>query len=178
MRILINYIDLVCSDFVIGQVEDGTNLQVDLGPLLEPNPVMFSFDTTGWKVFFTILFAFLVGAVVFQMKRYYKNAYRRSAIKRLFALEHQFTIAQNREFVNACNLLLKQLAISVYGRFNVGTLTGRDWVMFLDDKSEKTDFSGLDVLFYRTAVTNEPILTAQRKSIAIETKKWILTHAR
>ena len=178
MRMLINYIDLVCSNFVAGQVEEGTKLQVELGPLLEPNPVVFSFDTTGWKVFFAMLLVLTMGFVVFQMKRYYKNAYRRSAINRLLVLENKFTMLQNQEFVNACNMLLKQLAISVYGRFNVGTLYGRKWAVFLDNKSDKTDFTSLDVLFYRAAVTNDPILTAQRKAIAIETKKWILTHAR
>lgn len=177
MKYLLLHTVLKAVNVGVYQGDKSINAEVEMGPLHEPNAVLFSFDTLGWKVVFMLLFCLLLWRAGVLLWRFNKNAYRRSALKKLVLLEAQFVAPQNREFVNATNILLKQMAIAVYGRAEVANLIGKDWVNFLDSKSTATNFRDLGKLFYRASLTQEEVLNEHRDTLLIQTKKWIETHA-
>ena len=64
---------------------------VEMAPLYEPDRIQFSFDTLGWKVFGCVLLCMLLLVVIVQATKYYKNTYRREAIKKLVDIDKQCT---------------------------------------------------------------------------------------
>ena len=57
--------------------------QSDPGPLIEPDPIRFSFDTPGWYLLGGIIFILSCLLLIRVIKNYRKNAYRRDAIEKL-----------------------------------------------------------------------------------------------
>ena len=68
----------------------------ELGNILEPDPLTFTFETIGWKILALLLF---IGAIVVlyrQLKLYRKNTYRREAIKKMQVIETENASSQSK----------------------------------------------------------------------------------
>lgn len=146
-----------------------------LGNILEPDPIAFTFETIGWKVLAVSLF---IGAIVVlyrQLKLYRKNTYRREAIKKMQVIETENASSQSK--LNHLNIILKQVAISAFGREQVAALYGDAWFSFLDSKHKNSDFAKYANTFKNAQYSDEEVDNDTLDLISGITKKWINQHA-
>lgn len=148
---------------------------IDIGPILEPDPVLFSFETVGWLILVVLLLIVFLIVLVKQFKLYKKNTYRREAIKRLIVIQSED--AQNHFQINQLNILLKQVAINTFGREKVATLYGKEWFEFLESTSKNTKFTSYLAVFSNAIYESKDANEKDFNTIIQLTKTWIKTHA-
>lgn len=147
----------------------------DIGEILEPENVSFSFDTIGWKYLFALFFFTIITSSILFIKNYIKNTYRRKALKELNKLKA--TKQTNSAIVNNANLLLKKITIQIYGRNETANLYGKEWVIFLDSKTKNIDNRNIEKIFSKASYMSEELNLEERNTVVAFTKKWIETHA-
>lgn len=143
----------------------------ELGNIYEPPPVSFTFETIGWAVLGALLMIGLLVGIFFLIRHYQQNRYRRIALAALEKLE----LDQNsfpQVFV-----ILKRVAIQVFGREKVGALVGSAWLNFLDQTGKNIALQRYEKeiqdLIYKDQLPDNQV----QKSILSEAQKWIRTHA-
>src|SRR5690606_17210056 len=109
------------------------NLNLELGDIIEPNPIVFSFNTMGWKVVFALLTFLLVYILYRIYLAYKKRQYLRDAVINIQKLNSE-TNSSSIQFINAVLFILKDTAMKSFGRREVAALHGKGWLEFLDDK--------------------------------------------
>ena len=148
----------------------------DLGPLYEPAPVPFHFETPGWYVLGGTLLLIMLVLLVKWIKNYLHNAYRRSAIDLIRTIEQQFVQQSEIDCFTEVFVILKQVAITTYGRNTVANLHGSAWLEFLDSKIKHPVFAPLNVeinnILYRNHLENKE----EAKTLFELSKKWIKHH--
>lgn len=158
--------------FLSLQKED---LAKNLGPLLEPDPVVFSLDTIGWKISVLLLTIISVSLSVYRLIEYKKNKYRRKAIGDLMG---KVSVLENENLIVYANSILKRMAIEVYGRKQVANLYGRSWTQYLDSKTKEVAFDKYYMTIQNATHNLEVVNNIDCNHIITLTKKWIQTHAR
>lgn len=105
-----------------------------LGQLIEPDTIQYSFTSPGWYAIYSLLVLCILVIAAVKYRNYLKNAYRREAV------EEVKNIAQHKKetAVLEINLLLKRMAIQLFGRKKVAALHGNEWFNFLTQTSAKT----------------------------------------
>lgn len=89
----------------------------------EPAPIPFRPETAGWTVIAVLIVGALLAAVVLAVRRWWRNAYRREALAALAAAgEDAARIAA----------VVRRTALVAYGRPQVASLAGEEWLAFLD----------------------------------------------
>lgn len=140
----------------------------DIGSLYEPVPITFSFDAPGWKY----LLCFSIIAFLFiafrQFRTYQKNKYRRDALK---ALNATSTMSITDVFI-----VLKQTAMHSFGREAAGHLSGTEWLLFLDEKSRRVNFSKHADEIAAALYQDTDVPPATMEAILTNAKIWIKTH--
>lgn len=149
----------------------------ELGPLLEPEPVLFSMDTLGWKVSFILIGLVTIVLSTVQIVQFRRKKYRRIAIANLTEFLQKEDI-DNASIINYANLTLKKVAIEVYGREDIANLYGNSWISFLDSKSSETNFYTSNDTFLNASHGLELVSDTDCDLIIGQTKKWIMSHAR
>ena len=154
----------------------GDNSQSEeLGNILEPDPLTFTFETIGWKILAILLF---IGAIVVlfrKLKLYHKNKYRREAIRKLKMAEVENVSSQDK--LNRLNIILKQVAIISFGREQVAALYGESWFSFLDSKQKNSEFGKYSDTFKNALYKDIEVDNDTLESISGITVKWINQHA-
>jgi hypothetical protein len=120
-------------------MEENTNNQI--GQLMEPDPIAFSFGAPGWYILLAILLLSLLIYLLVWYIRYRKNAYRREAVQNLFSLKE--SNIDIHDFKYQLIKILKRVAITSFGRDEVAHLKGLDWLNFIKKHHPKADFSKL-----------------------------------
>ncbi|TRZ42008.1 DUF4381 domain-containing protein [Robertkochia solimangrovi] len=141
-----------------------------LEKLYEPPKVQFSFETYGWMVLLIILILLLMYLI---WRFIQKDRYRRIAIRNL---EH--LAKDNENSALGILILLKNLAMDVYGRESIAALNGEDWFSFLDARASSVDFSSMADSLNALVYKNIPLENEQRSSLFMYAKKWIRNHER
>lgn len=101
----------------------------DLNEIHLPPPVTWwPLANSVWALLVGI-FGVLMGFSWYQWKRYQNNRYRREAL--LIFTSHQQAEDSIVEKITSVNQLLKQVAMTNYGRNKVAALSGKHWVEFL-----------------------------------------------
>ena len=152
-------------------------MNIDLGPLYEPDAVRFSFETPGWYLLAGLLL--LVAAFLFfrWLKLYRKNAYRRDALKTIARIEQN---SQNQNEVNQLNdtlVLLKLVAMEAFGRQQVAQLYGDDWLEFLESKGKNTPFTHYKQHIINSLYDTISVDLKETRTLIELSKQWINTHA-
>ncbi|WP_178863303.1 DUF4381 domain-containing protein [Thiomicrorhabdus cannonii] len=93
-----------------------------------PEPVGWWPLAFTWWVLFLSLGAMLLALIWFWIDRRKRHAYRREALQKLREINASMTPAEQIQQLNA---LLKQVAITAYGRHSVAALNDQDWLAFL-----------------------------------------------
>jgi len=153
--------------------ETGVNTSA-LGQLIEPDPVPYSFNTPGWYAVLILLLIIFLLIAFFQYRKYRRNAYRREALQKLEQIENS-----GYSVVYAINLLLKTLAIQLFGRRTVADLHGPTWFLFLSSKLEKhPGLTDQSIDEYTLALYNDQFQLDEkrRKELVAFARLWILKH--
>ena len=122
--------------------------------IIPPDPVRYSFDTPGWHVVEGLLLFSLIVMAVYYLDKWYKNAYRREALKTLNGIK-----GLKPGDIRKINILLKQVTLTAFPEENPGSLTGEPWFGFLKSKVKKCTLSEeefLSVLRYSYTVDEKP----------------------
>lgn len=107
-----------------------------------PDPVPSWPPAIGWWLLLALVVIAVIACVMFFINRYKKQAYRREALARLNEIKQQADSQSNpTEVAMALSGLLKQVAITRFGRHQTASLAGNDWLMFLDEKGKTDAFS-------------------------------------
>ena len=98
----------------------------------EPAPVSMAPETVGWAVLAVLVAAMVLGLVVLAVRRRRANAYRRAALA---------LVSQAGDDGPAIAAILRRTALATYPRARVASLSGTDWLAFLDRTGgARTDF--------------------------------------
>lgn len=103
-----------------------------------PDPVGWWPLAFTWWVLLLSLGAMLLALIWFWIERRRRNAYRREALQQLQQLINQPSADSSAQqaTILQINALLKQVAITVYGRAKVAPLNGQAWLDFLKTNAE------------------------------------------
>lgn len=143
-------------------------VRADIGTLYEPPPVEFSFEAPGWTFLLWICIVILIIIGIRQIHRYKRNKYRREALRLLENSENSITDV----FV-----ILKRTAMHAFGRAEVGSLSGSEWLAFLDASAKGVDFNSHADVIASALYKETEVTTETRKAILSTAKTWIRTHA-
>ncbi|MFP6807907.1 MAG: DUF4381 domain-containing protein [Pseudomonadales bacterium] len=110
---------------------------IHLPPPIETWPL-----APGWWVLALLAIVLLMAISYWLWRRWRANGYRREARKELGALLNQYALdGDTSDYLQACQQLLKRVALTHYSREHVANLTGESWVAFLDRSLNSNDFS-------------------------------------
>jgi hypothetical protein len=151
----------------------------EVGKLIEPAPVPFTFDAPGWHVLGAIL-ALLILLMILLLIRYFRlNLYRKHALVQLSTIEKDYTGAFDI-MVYQADLLIKRIAMARYGRHNVSGLRGNEWISFVNNKWHEKSFDSEDsrLLNQKIYQSAAPISGDEAGRFVQKTKRWIKKHKR
>ncbi len=152
-----------------------------VGKLIEPIPVTFTFATPGWYVVGILLLLLLAGLIVLLIKYYQQNRYRKQALLLLLSTEKKYTDIQAFDLlVYEAYMLTKRIAMSLYGRQNVAGLRQSQWIEFINSTWRKKSFDANDeILLDQTIYQPEKLISADNAlGFTNKVKQWIKTHKR
>jgi Domain of unknown function (DUF4381) len=95
----------------------------------QPPPPAWTPQTAGWYVVFAIVGVLVLWLVVRSARKWYANRYRREALREL-------ATASPAEF----SVLLKRTALAAWPRAQVASLSGTEWLAFLNQTSLQEEF--------------------------------------
>jgi Domain of unknown function (DUF4381) len=145
------------------------------GELMEPKPVPFSFHAPGWYVADVLLLIVLLLLIFGYIRYYYRNRYRREALQWL----NQQHGAHHVKRLYEADMLMKRIAMHVYGPQAVATLQGTAWINFLNKCNRRTyrftedDSRLLFDAFYRNP---QAVSEADTNIFISKTRNWIRYH--
>ena len=96
----------------------------------------------GWWMIATFCFLLIAAALILLIRVWRANRYRREALSEL----NKFLVIWNKNnddyaYLRSLQSLLKRTALTTFPRKDVAGLTGEAWVHFLDQATNRNDFS-------------------------------------
>lgn len=120
---------------------DPASLQ-NLNDIVLPEAVAWWPLASGWYYLFAILLVVLSWYVYTTARNWNANHYRRAALVQLQLLARDIAKPETRDAgLRQLPVLLKRTALSVYPRTQLASLTGKNWLNFLNSKVSKAAFS-------------------------------------
>jgi hypothetical protein len=105
-----------------------------------PPPVSWFPQTWGWLALAILIALVLATWLVFALRRYRRNAYRREALALLAGIDtgvRSGVALQDAAY--QLGELLKRTALAAWPRESVAALSGRAWIVFLSRRDDETD---------------------------------------
>lgn len=170
-------IGLLLITFLIADEVPQRSEPLELGSLIEPDPVGFSFDSPGWYFLAFIVLFIAIVLIVRWLHNYQKNAYRREALKKLAAINENIEGISSDAGINNVFVILKLVAIKTYGRSQIAPLYGKKWISFLESKGKETPFSDFESSITNALYAAKPINGDELEKLLNVSKRWIITHA-
>lgn len=118
-----------------------TDPLANLADIHLPDPVSVWPPAIGWWILAALVLAILIAVPLWLIRRHRKRAYRREALAQLQMLQTQQEEHNATEMASALSGLLKQVAITLFGRQETASLNGDNWLKFLDEKGKTSDFT-------------------------------------
>ncbi len=112
---------------------DPASLQ-NLHDIVTPAPVSWLPPAPGWYALGLTVALLLAWFMALIYQRWQSNRYRREALLELAQLEKRLTGSKpDNQAFSRLPQLLKRTAIAAYGRHRVASLSGDEWLVFLDE---------------------------------------------
>lgn len=143
-----------------------------LESVFEPNPIGFSFNTPAWYVLWVVLVIIITYGIYKLAKKHKQNAYRRLALQAINNIK-----LESNQTLNTLKIVLKQVAITKYGRDEVAALYGKNWLTFLESKAKNTPFTKHPILIKNEFKINKSEDKEAINALLILSKKWINEHS-
>jgi hypothetical protein len=142
-----------------------------LHDVIVPPPVPWWPPAPGWLVIGFLLVLVLVCWFIRGVRHWQSNCYRREALKLLEGAHDP---------VGELPTLIKRVALSVYPRGRVASLTGEQWLTFLDQTGRTDAFTkGSGRWIARLAYEPQLIASlanAERRGLIAAVRDWITRH--
>ena len=106
-----------------------------------PDPVSYWPLAPGWWIVATLAIAIIAATAVLSYRRYRRNAYRREAVNMLTAINPLRIDGDQTEYLQQLNHLLKKTALTIDKRDIISSLSGQDWLQFLDRSAKTSAFT-------------------------------------
>lgn len=135
-----------------------------LKPAPAPAPIPMTPQTWGWAVLVLLLASAVACAVYLYRRHRRSNAYRRTALAELQAANSD--VAKIAE-------ILRRTALAAFPRDQVASLHGSEWLIFLNQSSEKIQISRSDA---RTLLEAPYRSSPPNSNVAEFARNWIRTH--
>ena len=141
-----------------------------------PQPVSWWPATTGWKVLLLLTLLLLARSGWHYWRRWQRNRYRGAALSELQCCQDESLPAARR--LTRIATLLKATALQTCPRRDVASLSGHDWLEWLDSSTDTQIFSApsrallQDALYQRGGLLQAPDITR----LAAESADWIRRH--
>lgn len=147
---------------LLGQLQD----------IVEPAPVSMWPATPAWTVLALVVLALLGYAARACLRRRRATAYRRAALAELKALQPALERA-DAQALAGLDVLIRRTALAAFPRRDVASLTGAEWVAFLDRTGGRFEaFAG--------ALAVDPYSPSARysngRALAGAARHWIAHH--
>jgi hypothetical protein len=95
----------------------------------------------GWWILLVMIILMATWLILKALKRAKQKKYQRKILGKFKSLEQKLKNDPSNATVAEINTLLRQLAITYYSRAEIASLTGGDWLHFLDESGDTQDFS-------------------------------------
>ncbi|MGY0393383.1 DUF4381 domain-containing protein [Bizionia sp. KMM 8389] len=158
-------------------MQDPEIAPLELGNIMEPDPIPFTFNTIGWKVLLGVSILILLYGLYRMYLKYKHNKYRRDAIAELESLNSNSQLPE-LAFISQTVFVLKRTALQSYNREKVASLQGDTWLAFLDSGLSGINFSKYkqDIFnaVYRETFDNPNFNKDEFFKMSL---KWIKNHA-
>lgn len=153
----------------------------NLHDIIVPQPVPWWPPAPGWYVTGGIIFLLFTWISWRFYTRWRSNAYRRISIKELGIIRNNIHSNQLKPSLRELSKLVKRTALAVWPREQVASLTGSEWLRFLDqtgntDVFTKGDGRLLAELGYEKKQKLADLSDEQIGSLLNITEKWIREH--
>ncbi|MBB6459322.1 DUF4381 domain-containing protein [Flammeovirga kamogawensis] len=154
------------------------NTENNIGTVIPPAPIAFTFDAIGWTVVLCIIVLLLAILFIAIWRYKEKNKYRGEALLLLYKIDNKVPTSEN---VFAIDKILRRTAFTAFRDQKVKQLMQLDWKHYLDKKIKKNDLNDTDFL-----EVNQLIFSSPKKKIELESKYknyykyaevWIRKHA-
>ncbi|NCD71244.1 DUF4381 domain-containing protein [Mucilaginibacter agri] len=152
-----------------------------IGKLIEPQPVPFTFNTPGWYVLGALLLILLAGLILLLIKYYQLNRYRKHALLLLASTEKKYTEVNAFELlVYDANMLVKRIAMSRYGRQRVSGLRDGEWIGFINTTWHEKSFDSKDEVLINETIyqSGQSVSADDAQAFTNKVRRWIRKHKR
>jgi hypothetical protein len=151
-------------------------MQDEVGTLIEPASVPFTWSAPGWYVVGALLVLVVAVGLLIIYHQYRKNKYRRTALARLSWLERDLNSHPER-LVYEATMLLKRMVMARYGR-NQAAIRETDWITFLNQACKTTLFAESDAQWITHALyAQDPAIAPDDVAqFMVKTRIWIKRH--
>lgn len=146
----------------------------DFVEVIPPNSISWLPQTAGWRwlaaglLLLALLYAWRTA------RHWYRNRYRREAIKRLQKVSESY---DSPEFLIDLNRVLKITALVAYSREQVARLSGEHWVKFLNQQCENPPFDRELSLLLATATYRQQSIQQPLQEQLLEAGlNWVNEH--
>lgn len=154
------------------------SLTTDIGTLIEPDPIAFSFGAPGWYVLLAVLLIVLAILGVRRLMKYRKNKYRRMAMAMIESLFAERIDTDQLIFKTA--ELLKRVSMISFGRSQVAALNGSSWLSYMVKHDQSNyEFSPLMNKIYSSYLyqgKGKEMSEEERSAFKNESITWIKKH--
>ena len=115
--------------------------QLPLRDIHLPDPISWWPPAPGWWILSALLIVGTVLAVIYTQYRRKRNRVRRMSLKEIDAIQYAFSVHKERaRVVRELSVLLRRVCVSRYPRTEVASLTGFEWMSFLDRNLDSRPF--------------------------------------
>lgn len=145
----------------------------DFVEVVSPAAISWLPQTAGWWWLGAVLLGLGLRTLWRHLRHWYRNRYRREAVQRLQALPGQDPAAQILEI----NKLLKLTAMAGYSRDAVASLSGQQWVDFLNRECAEPVFCGAQCEALALGVYGGgPVDSDAANSLMAASLNWVREH--
>lgn len=115
--------------------------QLQLQDIHLPESASFWPLALGWWILIAAIVLIASWLIIKALKQAKRKKYQRTILAKFKVLEQKLKANPSNAAVAEINTLLRQLAITYYPRSEIASLTGGDWLHFLDESGDTHDFS-------------------------------------
>jgi len=160
--------------------QDPASLQ-NLNDIVLPDAIGWWPLASGWYYLIGVLLLVLAWFIYTTVRSWNSNRYRRVALQQLQLLKIDIADSVRRDTgLRQIPVLLKRTALSVYPRGQIASLTGKDWLDFLNSKVGSASFTDstvnlFDEISYTVGDLNAIETTAVNDLLAAS-EHWLKHH--
>lgn len=146
----------------------------DFVEVIPPDSISWLPQTVGWLWLAAGLLLLAMRYAWRTARHWYRNRYRREAIKRLHEMSNNY---DSPEFLTDLNRVLKITALVAYSRKKVASMSGEHWVSFLNRQCDTPPFDSEMSLLLATATYRQlPMQQSLQEQLLAAGLDWVEKH--